>query len=401
MTSAPQNLVQINGQTQVSDGYLNTLVQWCPNVSTLRTFVGSGTMSIYLEGTTTPNDGGQGQFYWNSTGTATDDNGVTTVVPNGIAQGCWTRLGSATTSVSSITNSDGSLTISPTTGNAVANLSVSLTASTVFGKNSSGAYAAIPFNTIGVAYSVISGCLPSSITGTNTTASMTVSAGQAADSTNAILLTSAGYSWAASNGNAINGTDAASSTLANSTTYHMYLISGASGTGTFCSASLTPTLPTGYNTYKRRIFSFNTFSNGSPVPYVAVEVEGGAIIAWLGTQILDINVTNLGSASRTLYTLTVPTGIKVQPIGRASGGTNSTFIILTSGDETDVAPTGAGSGLFTTTPGADLFNNGSSFALGLNAILTTNTSGQIGARANTTSVSWVWVTRGFKDFRRS
>ncbi len=247
-----------------------------------------------------------------------------------------------------------------------------------------------------VPYAAINGCLPSSIAGTNTTASITVGSGQAVDSTNAAYITSAGYSWAASNGNAINGTDAASSTLANSTTYHMFLCSGGSGTGTFCSASLTPTFPTGYTTYKRRIFSFNTNSSGAPIPYTAIETGGGAIKAWLTTQILDISVTNLG-ASRTLYTLTVPTGIKVGVIGRLSEDTGSgVSLILTSGDETDVAPNN--SNPWTVAPGWDAWSSDPT-AISTRQ-LTTNTSGQIGARASNTS-NLRWVTSGFDDWRRA
>src|SRR5581483_6624956 len=97
-----------------------------------------------------------------------------------------------------------------------------------------------------------------SISGSSTTAAFAISSGQASDSTNATYITCAGYSWAASTGNAINGTYAGSSTLAASTTYHVFICSGASGTGSFVSASLTPTVPSGYNTYSRRIGSFQT-----------------------------------------------------------------------------------------------------------------------------------------------
>lgn len=252
--------------------------------------------------------------------------------------------------------------------------------------------------------SFIAGCIPSSMTGSSTTASMTVSSGQATNTTNATIITCAGYSWAASNGNAINGTDAAASTLANSTTYHMYLISGGSGTGTFASATYpagSVSFPAGYTTYARRIFSFSTSVAGAPVPYVAIEAEGGATINWLATQVIDINAFQ--GTSRTLYVLTVPTGIKMEPIVRCKAGTTSSYIILTSGDETDVAPTATGDIVFNSAPGHDTGFNSANIETGssVTPLLTTNTSGQIGARANGASVGiWV-VTRGFKDFRRS
>lgn len=37
-------------------------------------------------------DGYQGQFYWNASGVAADDNGITTIVPNGASTGEWTRI---------------------------------------------------------------------------------------------------------------------------------------------------------------------------------------------------------------------------------------------------------------------------------------------------------------------
>jgi hypothetical protein len=105
-----------------------------------------------------------------------------------------------------------------------------------------------------VAYNSIAGCLPTAISGTHTTAAVTISSGQATDSTNAAYITCAGYSWAVSNGNAINGY-AGGTTLPNSSTIHFFICNGASGTGSFASTSLTPTFPTGYNTYTRRVFS--------------------------------------------------------------------------------------------------------------------------------------------------
>jgi hypothetical protein len=252
-----------------------------------------------------------------------------------------------------------------------------------------------------VPYFAAAGCLPSAMSGTNTTAAITVSAGQVADSSGNVLMSCAGYTWAVTNGNAINGTDAASSTLANSTTYHMFLCSGSSGTGVYASASLTPTFPSGYTAYHRRIFSFNTYTNGSPVTYTAVETEGGSYLAWLNSQILDISFSGQ-STSRIAYTLTVPAGIRVQPLGRSSNNSASNVVIYTSGDETDVAPTTVSNQNFGSSPGFDIGGSSSASTLTWGGgILTTNTSGQIGARASASSVDINWVTRGFKDWRRS
>lgn len=246
-------------------------------------------------------------------------------------------------------------------------------------------------------YSSIAGCLITSLTGSSTTAAATITAGQAADSTNASYITCAGYSWAASNGNAINGTDAASSTLANSTTYHIFVCSGGSGTGTFCSASLTPTFPTGYATYSRRIGSFKTNGSGAPLPFTQIESSGGAIINYLTTQVQDINTSATGNSSRTLYTMTVPQGISVQWNGRI-GTTTGQNVIITSPFETDVAPSPLGNPNIT--PGYDL-QDPTSGALFANFEKITNTSGQIGARASNNSTTLYGYTSGWIDFRRS
>jgi hypothetical protein len=253
-----------------------------------------------------------------------------------------------------------------------------------------------------VAFNAISGFLPSSIAGTHTTASFTLSAGQASDAGNTVYISKGTTTaWAASNGNAINGTDASSSTLANSTTYHIFVCSGGSGTGCFVSASLTPTFPTGYTTSHRRVSSFNTDSSGNPIPYTSIESEGGGTINWLSTQVLDMSAVTVGT-SRVVTTLSVPTGIKVGWLYRMSTTSGNGFgVIITSGDETDVAPTafnGTAAPLFdfaySTSPAEGISNS-------RDGLVTTNTSGQIGTRASSASETVYAVTRGWKDFRRS
>jgi uncharacterized secreted repeat protein (TIGR03808 family) len=82
-----------NGLGQVGADNFNTFMQTCTNMAQLRAFAGNNTaIQVYVRGTTTPNDGGQGTFYWNASITGTDDNGVTTIVPSGVTVGCWIRL---------------------------------------------------------------------------------------------------------------------------------------------------------------------------------------------------------------------------------------------------------------------------------------------------------------------
>ena len=254
-------------------------------------------------------------------------------------------------------------------------------------------------------YSAIGGFVISSIAGNHTTASLSISGGQAtatlgsATTQTTVVSSASGFSWAASNGNAINGTDATASTLANSTTYHVFICSGASGTGSFVSASLTPTFPTGYAVSARRIGSFNTTAAGAPIPYVSIETAGGGVINWLVTPLLDINAVNSTTGSRTLYTLSsIPTGVKMEVHGRLDGngiGANA-GLNLTSGDEPDTAPA-AGSGT-----SADYYNNSGVVATRTYALkpLTTNTSGQIGARPSA-SVTVIFASLGWSDYRRS
>lgn len=84
--------VAVQGQGSVGADQLNTFVQWAPSVSSLRSFTALGTMLVWMEGTTTPNDGGQGAFYYDPGATAPDDNGVTTIQPTGqTGSGRWIR----------------------------------------------------------------------------------------------------------------------------------------------------------------------------------------------------------------------------------------------------------------------------------------------------------------------
>lgn len=249
-----------------------------------------------------------------------------------------------------------------------------------------------------VAFNSIAGFLPSSIAGTSTTGSLSISAGQAADNTNVTYISkSTGTSWAVSNGNAINGYQGGT-TLPNSSTIHFYACRGGSGTGTFASTSLTPTIPAGYSNYYRRIFSLKTTGAGALIPGTALEIAGGAQLFYLTTQVLDADVSNQG-ATAILYTLSLPTGVKFQPLVRISGNQGGGgVIIVTSGDETDVAPATGGIPP-SAAPGDDLF--GSSGNIQISPFLTTNTSAQIRARANTAGLLFNVVTRGWVDYRRA
>jgi hypothetical protein len=243
---------------------------------------------------------------------------------------------------------------------------------------------------------LITGNLPSSIAGTNTTATLTTSAGFATDSTGVFPIKAAGYSWAVTNGNAVNGYQGGT-TLPNSTTIHFFVVAGSSGVGSFASTSESaPTLPAGYSSYFRRIFSIVTTAAGALIPYTADEVEGGAIVCYLSTPTFDQNAITLPTASRTLYTMNVPQGIKVNWMGIGSGQGSATlgYVWITSPDEPDIGA--ASNGNFDE---RDLTSPGVTTAVGRRPHLITNTSGQIGARGSA-AVTYSLVTTGFVDYRR-
>ncbi len=91
--SVPENAVQAQGQGSVDSGFLNTPVQTVTNVPALRGFVALNDMQIALLGTNSEGDGGQGNFWFSTASSGTDDNGATCVKPNAAgATGRWLRL---------------------------------------------------------------------------------------------------------------------------------------------------------------------------------------------------------------------------------------------------------------------------------------------------------------------
>ena len=89
----------------VSGDQLNTFGQTCDNVAQLRAFIGLTGIQVFMRGYVSPNDGGQGFFYWNAGGANPDDGGVTTIVPAGSSAGEWTRItGTGGSSSGTVTN---------------------------------------------------------------------------------------------------------------------------------------------------------------------------------------------------------------------------------------------------------------------------------------------------------
>lgn len=89
--TAPKLFAQIQGQGAVSADNLNTFAQTCDNVGQLRAFVGLQGIGVFTRGLATPNDGGAGSYYWDTSAIGPDD-GINVIVPTGSASGAWVRV---------------------------------------------------------------------------------------------------------------------------------------------------------------------------------------------------------------------------------------------------------------------------------------------------------------------
>ena len=81
-----------NGVGNVSGDQLNTFMQDCLTIPTLRSFVGTTGIFVFVGGTASVGDGGQGSFYWNASAVNPVDDNNNIIVPPGAAMGCWQRL---------------------------------------------------------------------------------------------------------------------------------------------------------------------------------------------------------------------------------------------------------------------------------------------------------------------
>lgn len=89
----PANLLytQGTGAPPITADNLNSFIQVSPTLSNTRSFSGVQNQGVYLQGYSSANDGGQGNFVW-VLGTGTDDGGITTIVPTGNTSGYWSRI---------------------------------------------------------------------------------------------------------------------------------------------------------------------------------------------------------------------------------------------------------------------------------------------------------------------
>lgn len=339
----------------------------------------------------------------NSTGDLIDVTGTTTITAITLNEGQERTV----RFTGALTLTHGASLVLP---NAGANILTAAGDFAIFRAYASGVVRCVAYNrlngqalvtTASVAYSAIAGFIPSISNVGTTTAAISFSAGQAASVANDAYITKGSTTaWAVSNGNAINGYVGGTS-LPASATLHFFICSGSSGTGIFADTSLSsPSIPAGYSTYYRRVASIKTNGSSQLIPYVAVEVEGGALHAMLNTEVLDFNSTVTTTAA--LQALSVPLDIKVRAKIRAIATTNAyNGILISSPDAQDVAPTISGSGGYNgTAPGFDLASTSvASGIMNLTKFIITNTSGQVRLRS-TASTAMQMVTSEFIDFRR-
>ena len=211
------------------------------------------------------------------------------------------------------------------------------------------------------------------------TATFGIAVGQAANSANATMLTLAsaftktGAAWVAGTGN--GGIDTGA--IANSTWYHVYLISTAAGATVdviFSTNASSPTLPATYTLF-RRIGSMKTNASAQWVKFI----QDGDYFAW-DVAVLDVNDTNPGTASVTKTLASVPTGVNVfarlnvKPTFASSGFPTTLFIrdIATS----DQAPSSTAAPL----GGDGSVSAGGGAVPGSEHTVRTNTSAQIAYR---------------------
>lgn len=229
-----------------------------------------------------------------------------------------------------------------------------------------------------------------STAGSSTT--MSISAGFATDSTNAVTLrltssiNKTTAAWAVGTGN--GGLD--TGTIANSTWYYFFLIRRPD-TGVvdvvFSTNSTSPTLPTNYTQF-RYIGAGLTNGSGQWTRFF----QYGDEFRW-DSPIQDFSGAGVTTAS--LLTLSVPRGRKMQVLvstNGSSGGTSGNGVYLSDPDASDLAVTSTGlaNAWHTADPGGENMT--------VQSTCTTNTSGQVRRRHWNTATMQI-TTFGWTDFR--
>jgi hypothetical protein len=219
-----------------------------------------------------------------------------------------------------------------------------------------------------------------------------IAVGKCADGAGAYLLTLGSSitkqldgAWAA--GTNQGGLDTGAK--ANSTCYHVWLIrKDSDGTidALFSTSATSPTMPAGY-TAKRRIGAVRTNDLGNIMAFTQFGDE-----FLYSNAILDVS-GNVGTVAQ-LFSLSVPTGVKVQALFNAYRNGVNPAIAISSPDEADQAPS------LINPPLANLgVTTGSSGADVAEFRTRTDTSGRVRARSEADGTSFKIATRGWVDYR--
>ena len=220
-----------------------------------------------------------------------------------------------------------------------------------------------------------------------------ISAGVAADSTNASLMalasafTKTTSAWVAGTGNGCLDTGS----IANSTWYTIYEIERTDTglVGILCSTnSSSPTLPTNYTLY-RRIGAMKTDGSAHWTAFFQI---GNQFV--LATPVADMSAV-IGNTTPAAYALTVPPGVNVTAIGNGllssvSGAAAILFYSPTTGTQATNSPGGNDS----------LYTPGTGAMAGQFSVMTdTSQHIEFAASATTTNITAYWVTTGWIDYR--
>jgi hypothetical protein len=226
---------------------------------------------------------------------------------------------------------------------------------------------------------------------TDTDHDINITAGQAADSTNASYLTLASEITKQIDATWAEGNDAGglfSGSVSTNTTYHVFLIekdSDGSIDAGFDTSVTAANIPSGYTKY-RRIGSVVTDGSSNIQPF---EHRKGDFFEWLEPE-LDINDGATGTTAKTAA-INVPLGIQVTARCNGALASNGVFVYVSTADATDTAPSASSTPLST-------MGNTSSANLVTQFDIETNTSSQIRYRTNT-SDTFRLVTVGYYDYR--
>lgn len=163
-----------------------------------------------------------------------------------------------------------------------------------------------------------------------------IASGSCTDSTNAVFIKLGAFTkstagtWTSGTGN--NGMGA-TLTIANSTWYHVFAIINAGTADVYFDTSVTAANKPASTTAFRRIGSFRTDASAHILAFIQTANE----FIW-AVSVADVSTNSLGTAA-TLFTLTVPPGVKVlaRYRGFMSDAVAAQIMLITSPDETSSA----------------------------------------------------------------